>query len=332
MSPAVNTSEEQRDRRTHHEIDEMHEKLALLKNEIRKVYFGNPDRVELALVTVFAGGHLIIEDVPGVGKTVLAKTIARAMEGKFRRIQFTPDLLPSDVLGVTMYNEEEKEFVFKKGPIFANIVLADEINRTTPRTQSSLLEAMNSYQVTIDGVSHPLPRPFCLLATQNPFDFEGTYPLPESQLDRFFLRIDLGYPDAENARRIILSQKLKHPVEDVKPVVSAKDVCLAQQLVRRVHVSDVVVDYILEIVERTRSAEDVTIGVSPRGGVHLYRAAQALALLRGRSYCEPDDVKQLAIPVLSHRMRCRAGNVSGGSFDVGARTIRGILDNTPVPV
>ena len=308
------------------------EKLLALRSEVEKVFVGSSRSLELALVALFAGGHLIIEDVPGVGKTILAKTLARALDCKFRRVQFTPDLLPSDVLGVTIYDEETSEFVFKEGPIFANIVLADEINRTTPRTQSSLLEAMNEYQVTVDGVAYPLPRPSCVLATQNPFEFEGTYPLPESQLDRFFLRMSIGYPNTEQGKRIIQSQKLRHPIETVRPVMNGEDVCRVQHAVRNVHVSESVLQYIMDIIEQTRGRPDVRIGVSPRGGVHLYRAAQALALLRGRDYCEPDDVKELAAPVLSHRMRCKGVGADVGNFEAAARIIDSILDNLAVPL
>ena len=308
------------------------EKLTRLVNEIETVFFGKRRQVELALVTLFAGGHLIIEDVPGVGKTILAKTIAKALDCDFRRIQFTPDLLPGDLLGVTIYEEHRSEFVFKRGPVFANVVLADEINRTTPRTQSGLLEAMNDFQVTVDGVSHPLPQPFCVLATQNPFEFEGTYPLPESQLDRFFVRMDVGYPGTDVSKRIISSQKLRHPIEDVKPVMSSEEVCAVQKAVRRVHVAEEILDYIVDIIEQTRRSEEISIGVSPRGGIHLYRAAQALAILRGRDYCEPDDVKNLAIPVLSHRMRCKSMGIGTSNFRAAANVIRNILERTPVPL
>ncbi len=299
--------------------------------EIEKVYVGKRDRVELALVAMLAGGHLIIEDVPGVGKTVLANTIASALDCEFRRIQFTPDLLPGDLLGVNIYDESQSRFVFKRGPLFANIVLADEINRTTPKTQSCLLEAMDEYQITVDGVVHPLPRPFCVLATQNPFEFEGTYPLPESQLDRFFLRMNLGYPTTEEGKRIVRDQRLYHPLEDVEPVLRAPEVVELQALVRRVNVSEQVLDYILRLIEATRRHEAVATGVSPRGAVHLYRAAQALALLGGRDYVEPDDVKELAAPVLSHRIRFyRTSGTETSSFEEAARVIREILQQVPV--
>jgi len=309
------------------------EAINRLIEEIEKVYVGRRDRVELALVALLAGGHLIIEDVPGVGKTILAHTIAAALDCEFRRIQFTPDLLPADLLGVNIYDESKSRFVFKRGPLFANIVLADEINRTTPKTQSCLLEAMDEYQITVDGVAHPLPRPFCVLATQNPFEFEGTYPLPESQLDRFFLRTNLGYPTTEQGKEIIRAQQLVHPIEDVEPVMRGAQVVELQELVRQVRVTEEVLDYIVRIVEATRSHEAVLTGVSPRGGVHLYRAAQALAVLRGRDYVEPDDVKELAVPVLSHRMRLqrRSGGVVG-DFEEAGRIVSEILQRVPVPL
>jgi len=309
-----------------------HEHIERLVAEIRKVYVGRRDRVELALVGLLAGGHLIIEDVPGVGKTVLAHTIALALECEFRRIQFTPDLLPTDLLGVNIYDETKSEFVFKRGPLFANIVLADEINRTTPKTQSCLLEAMNEGQITVDGVVHPLPRPFCVLATQNPFEFEGTYPLPESQLDRFFLRMNLGYPTTEQGKDIIRAQKLHHPLEDVRPVLRAPQVLQLQQLVRRIHVSEQLLDYAMQIVEGTRKHGGVATGVSPRGGIHLYRAAQGLACLRGRDYVEPDDIKELAVPVLSHRMRVQGSTAGSADFEEAGRIVREILEQTRVPL
>jgi MoxR-like ATPase len=310
------------------------EEIEALIREIEKVYVGKRDRVELALVALLAGGHLIIEDVPGVGKTVLAQTIASALDCEFRRIQFTPDLLPTDLLGVNIYDESKSRFVFKRGPLFANIVLADEINRTSPKTQSCLLEAMNEYQITVDGVPHPLPQPFCVLATQNPFEFEGTYPLPESQLDRFFLRMNLGYPTREGGKDIIRAQKLSHPIETVEPVMRAARVVELQKMVRQVRVPEEVLEYIVEIAEATRHHEGILVGVSPRGSVHLYRAAQALALIKGRDYVVPDEVKHLSVPVLSHRVRCHrtAAGAVGNSFEEAARIISEILYQTPVPL
>ncbi|MCD6415248.1 MAG: MoxR family ATPase [Planctomycetes bacterium] len=313
------------------ELEIPYEKIERLVEEIEKVYIGERGRVELALVGLLANGHLIIEDVPGVGKTVLAHTIASCLDCEFRRIQFTPDLLPTDLLGVNVYDERESRFVFKRGPLFANIILADEINRTTPKTQSCLLEAMNEAQITVDGVVHPLPQPFCVFATQNPFEFEGTYPLPESQLDRFFLRMNLGYPTSEQSKKIIQAQKLYHPIEDVQPVMRASDVVEMQMLVRRVRVSQDILDYIQNIVEATRRHESVLTGASPRGGIHFYRSAQALAVLRGRNYVEPDDIKELALPVLSHRIRLQRVGASA-NFDEATQALRGILDEIPVPL
>jgi MoxR-like ATPase len=240
--------------------------------------------------------------------------------------------LPTDLLGVNIYDQNEGKFVFRKGPLFANIVLADEINRTTPRTQSSLLEAMNDGHITVDGVTHYLPKPFCVLATQNPFEFEGTYPLPESQLDRFFIRMTLGYPNTDQSRQIIRDQQYRHPIEEVEPVMTRQQVEELQQLVRRVHVSDEVLAYIVDLVEATREHEDVAVGVSPRGGVHLNRAAQALALLRARGYVEPDDVKDLAVAVLAHRMRCHRISGNGTGFGQADQVIEELLDQVPVPV
>jgi len=307
------------------------ETIALLIREIQKVYVGHLSRIELTLVALLAGGHALIEDVPGVGKTVLAHAIALAIESKFRRIQFTSDLLPADLLGVNVWDQNESRFVFRRGPLFANIILADEINRTTPRTQSSLLEAMSEGHITVDGVTHRLPQPFCVLATQNPFEFRGTYPLPESQLDRFFIRMTLGYPTAEQGARIIRDQQVSHPLEEVEPVLKRDDVVELQDQVRLVRVSDQVLDYIMAIVDRTRKHESVALGVSPRGSVHLCRAAQALALIRGRDYAEPDDIKELAVPVLAHRMRCTRGSgPRAGSFDEAGRIIADILEEVPV--
>lgn len=314
------------------EEEALADKLDQLVKEVEKVFLGKKRQVELALVTLFGGGHLIIEDVPGLGKTVLARAMARALHCDFKRIQFTPDLLPSDLLGVSVYRQNTAEFEFKRGPIFANIVLADEINRATPRTQSSLLEAMNESQVTADGVSHKLPQPFCVLATRNPYEPEGTYYLPESELDRFFLCMEIGYPDTEVGKEIIRYQQTQHPIENVRPVMGNEEVLALQRAVRRVKVAEEVLDYIMELVERTRQSERVVIGASPRAGIHLYRAAQGLALLRGRDYVEPDDVKELAVPVLSHRIRCKGVGSEPTGFRTGGEVVENLLERLPVPI
>ena len=309
----------------------IHEKTQRLQQNIEKVFIGKPEAVRLVLVGLFSNGHVLIEDVPGVGKTTLARALARSVDCSFRRIQFTPDLLPTDILGVPIYSAGEDRFVFKRGPIFAHVVLADEINRTTPRTQSSLLEAMNDFQVSMDGATYPLPQPFIVLATQNPHEYEGTFPLPESQLDRFLMCIRIGYPGRDDEREVYGSQRLSHPLETLAPVLGAEDVVGIQAAVREVRVGDDVTDYVLDIVERTRQRETLEIGVSPRGGLSLSRAAQALALVEGRDYCMPDDVKRLAVPVLAHRVIRRAALMAAGGQDE-REIIRAILDETPVPV
>ncbi|HUW34475.1 MAG TPA: MoxR family ATPase [Planctomycetota bacterium] len=282
--------------------NETDRKIDLLARNIETVFMGKPEAVRMTLVGLFAGGHILIEDVPGVGKTTLARALARSIDCSFRRIQFTPDLLPSDILGVSVYNSTSSEFVFKPGPIFANVVLADEINRTTPRTQSSLLEGMNDFQVTVDGHTWPLPQPFIVLATQNPYEYEGTYPLPESQLDRFFLKIRVGYPGEDDEKRLLGGQRTVDPLGGLKPVVSADDVLHVQERVRTIKVDASLVDYAMAIVQRTRSHDQLAVGVSPRGFLSLVRGAQALAVVSGRDYCLPDDVKALAVPITAHRV------------------------------
>jgi len=282
--------------------NETDRKIGLLARNIETVFMGKPDAVRMTLVGLFAGGHILIEDVPGVGKTTLARALARSIDCSFRRIQFTPDLLPSDILGVSVYNSTSGEFVFKPGPIFANVLLADEINRTTPRTQSSLLEGMNDFQVTVDGHTRPLPQPFIVLATQNPYEYEGTYPLPESQLDRFFLKIRIGYPAEDDEKRLLGNQRTADPLGTLQPVVSAEDVLAVQQRVRTIKVDDSLVDYAMSIVQRTRCHDQLAVGVSPRGFLSLIRGAQSLAVVSGRDYCLPDDIKALAVPILAHRV------------------------------
>lgn len=294
------------------------------------VLIGKPQAIKLAVVALLAEGHILIEDVPGVGKTLLAKALAKSLDCSFRRLQFTPDLLPSDILGSSVFNTQTSDFVFKPGPIFAHVVLADEINRTTPRTQSALLEAMSDRQVSVDGQTYALPRPFIVLATENPYEFEGTYALPENQLDRFMMRLQIGYPARDDERQILTSHRHGEPVEDLAPVLSAEQVLSLQQAVRDVRVDDAVSGYILDLVEASRSSQALQVGVSPRGALTLYRGAQALALVEGREYVVPDDVKRLAVEVLSHRVIGRSF-LQDGNFEAAEAAIRAILAEVPVP-
>jgi MoxR-like ATPase len=281
---------------------ELEPKIRQLQRAIEAVVRGKPEAVKLALICLLADGHLLIEDVPGVGKTTLAQTLARVFDCTFRRIQFTSDLLPSDILGVSVFDQVGQTFNFRKGPIFAHFILADEINRTTPKTQSALLEAMGEGRVSIDNHTHPLPRPFMVVATQNPIEHHGTYPLPESQLDRFLLRIKMGYPENDAEKEILRRQSHTPGVERVLPVMQAEDILEAQIQVSGVRVDESLLDYIMAIVEATRRTEFLLIGASPRGSLALRRAAQALAYYEGRDYCIPDDIKQLVLPVLAHRV------------------------------
>ncbi|HYK22965.1 MAG TPA: MoxR family ATPase, partial [Pyrinomonadaceae bacterium] len=278
------------------------EQIERLQRAIETVIKGKPEAIRLAIVTLIAGGHLLVEDVPGVGKTTLAHALARALGCSFQRIQFTSDLLPSDVIGLSVYNQHSGLFEWKPGPVFANVVLADEINRTTPKTQSALLEAMAERQVTIEGVTHDLPVPFIVLATQNPIEHHGTYPLPESQLDRFMLRLRIGYPAPADEQMILRDREHADPLDNVKPVMSAPEVLELQQAVTTVTVDDALVQYLMRIVAATRDSEMLDLGVSPRGTLALFRAAQALALGEDRTYCIPDDIKRLVVPVFAHRI------------------------------
>jgi len=278
------------------------ELLGTLEQNIANAVFGKRDVIRMCLAGIFAGGHILLEDVPGVGKTLLAQAAAKSISCSFRRIQFTPDLLPTDIVGSNVFNPAKHEFVFSKGSIFANIVLADEINRTTPRTQSAMLEAMNEQQVSIDGVTYPLPAPFIVFATENPMEFEGTYPLPESQLDRFLLRISVGYPDRQNEINVLKAHQKSRPLDAVQAVMTAEQVVEIQRAVSDVKVSDSIVKYILDIVETTRQSDELAAGVSTRGAISLSRISQSLALLEGRDFVIPDDVKKLAVPVFAHRV------------------------------
>ncbi|GAC1624912.1 MAG: MoxR family ATPase [Candidatus Acidiferrum sp.] len=307
--------------------------VSQLQRSIARAIFGKEEVIQLALITLLARGHLLIEDVPGVGKTTLAQALAKSFHCTFQRVQFTSDLLPSDVLGVSVYNPEAREFEFRPGPIFAQTLLTDEINRTTPRTQSALLEAMNEAQVTVDGKTLPLPNPFLVIATQNPVEHHGTYPLPESQLDRFLMRIKMGYPSHETEREILRKRVGDNPIESLEPVAEVKDVLAMQEAVAHVKVDSSLHDYALEIVNRTRKTDQLALGVSPRGTLMLQRAAQARALLDGRDYCVPDDFKQLAVAVFSHRVVASSRHASlQKKSETTESVLREIVDSVAVPL
>jgi MoxR-like ATPase len=304
-----------------------------LETALRKVIRGKDDIVRLALVSIMARGHLLIEGVPGVGKTTLGQALARALDCSFQRVQFTSDMLPSDVLGISIYSATEQEFEFKRGPVFTNVLLADEINRTTPKTQSALLEAMNEGQVTVDAHSYPLPQPFLVIATQNPVEHHGTYPLPESQLDRFLMRVRMGYPDHDAEREILRDEAGASQLEAMQPVLSGADVLEMQQAVKEVRVDDSLVSYALSIVAKTRESEHLSLGVSPRGSQMLYRAAQSMAFLDGRNFCTPEDFKPLVVPVFAHRVVGSGLNSSTlKKSEQAEQIIQEIVEATPVPV
>ena len=304
-----------------------------LEAALRTVIRGKDDVVRLTLVSVLARGHILIEGVPGVGKTTLGQALARALDCSFQRVQFTSDMLPSDVLGVTIYSALEQQFEFKRGPVFTNILLADEINRTTPKTQSALLEAMNENQVTMDSSSHPLPQPFIVIATQNPVEHHGTYPLPESQLDRFLMRVRMGYPDGNAEREILRAKAGTAQLDNLRPVLSGAEVLEMQQAVTQVKVEDSLVSYALEIVRQTRESQHLSLGVSPRGSQMLYRAAQAMAFLEGRSFCIPEDFKPLVVPVFAHRVVVSGLHSSTLKKSEQAEfVLQEIVESTPVPV
>ncbi|HKT47449.1 MAG TPA: MoxR family ATPase [Candidatus Acidoferrales bacterium] len=304
-----------------------------LQRAIARIIYGKEEAIQLALVTLLARGHLLIEDVPGVGKTTLAQALAKSFHCSFQRVQFTSDLLPSDVLGVSVYNPETREFEFRPGPIFANVVLADEINRTTPRTQSALLEAMNEAQVTVDGRTLPLKKPFLVIATQNPVEHHGTYPLPESQLDRFLMRIKMGYPSQETEKEILRRRTSEDPLDSLKPVADVEDVLAMQEAVTQVKVDASLHDYALEIVNRTRKTDLLALGVSPRGTLMLQRAAQARAYLDGRDYCLPDDFKQLAVAVFAHRVVASSRHASlQRKSETTESVLREIVESVRVPL
>lgn len=301
-----------------------------VRENVGKVIVGKESVVELLLVSLLCEGHVLLEDVPGIGKTTLAKTLARSLGCSFQRIQFTPDLLPSDITGVSVYNQKTGDFEYRPGPIMAQIVLADEINRAGPRTQSALLEAMEERQVTVDGVTRPLPRPFFVLATQNPIELEGTFPLPEAQIDRFLMRIAIGYPDRDEERQIMRRFRADDPLSRLEPVVSAEEIAQAARICREVYVHPALEDYILDLVRASRSDASITLGVSPRGSLALHRTSQALAAIRGRHFVIPDDIQHLAPPVLAHRL------ILSPDARLRGRTPREALDQiiarVPVPV
>ena len=299
-----------------------------LLDNLGKVILGKGDEERLAVMTLMCRGHLLIEDVPGVGKTMLARSIARSIGGTFRRIQFTPDLLPADITGVSVFNQKNGDFEYREGPISAQVVLADEINRASPKTQAALLEAMEERQVTVDGVAHPMPEPFIVMATQNPIEYEGTFPLPETELDRFLVRLHLGYPDAEDEIHVLEAQQYTHPVEQLEAVIDEDELLALQKAVRTIHVSDEVKEYIVAIASATRHHGSLYLGASPRGSLALFRLAQAKSLLEERDYALPDDVKALAYPALGHRIiLSSAARIQGTS---AADAIAEVLEQTPV--
>lgn len=308
------------------------EKIHALHANIERVIIGKPEVIRLAIITLLAEGHLLIEDVPGVGKTTLAHALAKSIDGSFQRVQFTSDLLPSDIIGVSVFNQQRSEFEFQRGPIFANIVLADEVNRTTPKTQSSLLEAMNELQVSVDGVTYHLEKPFMVLATQNPLEYHGTYPLPESQLDRFLMRTRIGYPSAKHEKAIMQAERSIVAIEHLSPVVTVKEVLALQAQVDQVAIEEDLQDYIIAIADHTRTSKWLELGVSPRGTLALQRAAKASALVAGRNYCTPDDVKPLVIPVFAHRILLQADAYSNSFSDDAEHVIQNILEEVPVPL
>lgn len=312
------------------EINQIQQLAQTVRENVAKVIVGKDNVVELLLVALLCEGHVLLEDVPGIGKTMLAKTLARSIGGSFQRIQFTPDLLPSDITGVSIFNQQRQEFEYRAGPVMAQIVLADEINRAGPRTQSAMLEAMEERQVTVDGTTRPLPYPFLVLATQNPVELEGTFPLPEAQVDRFLLRVAMGYPSREDERQILRRFRRANPLIELEAVVSTDEIRTANQICRAVHVHPVLEDYLLDIVAGTRVHSAFALGVSPRGALAFYRTAQALAAIRGRNYVIPDDIKTMAGPVLAHRLAPSVEARLHGQSTTDV--LMEVINETPVPV
>lgn len=305
-------------------------KIQSLEKNIGRVVRGKPEAVKAVLIALLSGGHILIEDVPGVGKTTLAQALSKSTELSFKRIQFTSDLLPSDILGVSVLDQKTGEFDFKPGPIFANIVLADEINRSTPKTQSALLEAMNESRITIDGRNYELPKPFMVIATQNPFEYRGTFSLPENQLDRFAMRIGIGYPDYESEKEVLTRFNPSKPWDGIQPVISKDETLALQSIAERVRVDESILDYILKIIQETRNPKLFELGVSPRGAIALKRAAQSRALIEGRTYCIPDDVKEMVIPVIAHRIILKHDQRLGKGKEEEA--LRDALERVKVPI
>ena len=311
------------------QTDTAREVAQRIADNVKTVIVGKNRAVELGVIALMCQGHALIQDVPGVGKTMLARSIAGSTGCDFKRIQFTPDLLPTDISGVSIYNQKTQEFEFREGPIISQVVLADEINRATPKTQSAMLEAMEERQVTVEGITHPLPRPFMVMATQNSIEYEGTFPLPEAQLDRFLLIITLGYPTPEQELDIVESQRVGHPIDALRPVTTPEEVIEVQEAVRHVYVDDLIKQYIVAITESTRSHPDLSLGSSPRGSLALFRGGQATAIVRGRDFVLPDDIKELAVSTLSHRIIVSAAARMRGAD--GNDIVAGLVDQVPVP-